>query len=137
MTSDLYVITRDAIIACIVNTLINLLTGVLVFSLLGNSHYSPLYYSDSFHIGPGFTVITYPLLVRSLPGPVILAIIFFVMVLVLHINTQFCCVEALVTGIVDNWPDQLLKHRRLFTIILCTLLACLGLPLVTNVSFSQ
>ncbi len=30
-------------------------------------------------------------------------------------DSEFCNVEALVTGIVDNWPDQLLKHRRKFT----------------------
>ena len=35
--------------------------------------------------------------------------------LVLGIDSEFCNVEALVTGIVDNWPDKLLKHRRLFT----------------------
>jgi solute carrier family 6 GABA transporter-like protein 1 len=34
---------------------------------------------------------------------------------VLGVDSEFCNVEALVTGIVDNWPDQLLKHRRKFT----------------------
>ena len=59
---------------------------------------------------------------------------FFVMLLVLGVDSEFCNVEALVTGIVDNWPDQLLKHRRLFTVCLCLFLFCLGVPLVTNVS---
>ena len=53
---------------------------------------------------------------------------------VLGVDSEFCNVEALVTGIVDNWPDQLLKHRRKFTIALCFGLFCLGLPLCTNVS---
>ena len=74
----------------------------------------------------------------SLPGSVLWATIFFVMLLVLGIDSEFCNVEALVTGIVDNWPEQLLKHRRLFTVALSFLLFCLGVPLVTNVrnSFS-
>ena len=61
------------------------------------------------------------------------ATIFFVMLLVLGVDSEFCNVEALVTGIVDNWPDQLLKHRRKFTVGLCGFLFCLGIPLVTNV----
>ena len=75
--------------------------------------------------------------VLSLPGSVIWATIFFVMLLVLGIDSEFCNVEALVTGIVDNWPDQLLKHRRKFTIALCLGLFCLGLPLCTHVSISE
>lgn len=72
--------------------------------------------------------------VLSLPGSVLWATIFFVMLLVLGIDSEFCNVEALVTGMVDNWPDTLLKHRRLFTICLCFFIFCLGVPLVTNVS---
>ena len=34
---------------------------------------------------------------------------------VLGVDSEFCNVEALVTGIVDNWPEQLLRHRRKFT----------------------
>ena len=70
----------------------------------------------------------------SLPGSVLWATIFFVMLLVLGIDSEFCNVEALVTGMVDNWPDTLLKHRRLFTICLSAFLFCLGVPLVTNVT---
>ena len=76
--------------------------------------------------------------VLSLPGSVLWATIFFVMLLVLGIDSEFCNVEALVTGMVDNWPDTLLKHRRLFTICLSAFLFCLGVPLVTNVTkYSQ
>ena len=92
---------------------------------------------DVVNSGPGLVFLTYPDLVLSLPGSVLWATIFFTMLLVLGIDSEFCNVEALVTGIVDNWPDQLLKHRRLFTIVLCTILCCLGMPLVTNVSCSQ
>merc|ERR550519_2636279 len=110
---------RDAIITCIVNTLTCLLAGVLVFSILG---YMAFVTGQTIHevvnSGPGLVFLTYPDLVLSLPGSVLWATIFFVMVLV--------------TGIVDNWPEQLLKHRRLFTVALSFLLFCLGVPLVTN-----
>jgi len=124
---------RDAIITCIVNTLTCLLAGVLVFSILGYMAFitgSTIH--DVVNSGPGLVFLTYPDLVLSLPGSVVWATIFFVMLLVLGIDSEFCNVEALVTGIVDNWPDQLLKHRRKFTIALCFGLFCLGLPLCTN-----
>ena len=117
------------------NTLTCLLAGVLVFSILGYMAFitgSTIH--DVVNSGPGLVFLTYPDLVLSLPGSVVWATIFFVMLLVLGIDSEFCNVEALVTGIVDNWPDQLLKHRRKFTIALCFGLFCLGLPLCTNVS---
>lgn len=124
---------RDAIITCVVNTATCLLAGVLVFSILGYMAFitgSTIH--DVVNSGPGLVFLTYPDLVLSLPGSVIWATIFFVMLLVLGIDSEFCNVEALVTGIVDNWPDQLLKHRKKFTMGLCFLLFSLGLPLCTH-----
>jgi len=124
---------KDAIITCIVNTLTCLLAGVLVFSILGYmAHIQETTIHEVVNSGPGLVFLTYPDLVLSLPGSVLWATIFFVMLLVLGVDSEFCNVEALVTGIVDNWPDQLLKHRRKFTVGLCTFLFLLGIPLVTN-----
>lgn len=124
---------KDAIITCIVNTLTCLLAGVLVFSILGYmAHIQETTIHEVVNSGPGLVFLTYPDLVLSLPGSVIWAFIFFVMLLVLGVDSEFCNVEALVTGIVDNWPDQLLKHRRKFTVCLCCFIFCLGIPLCTN-----
>ena len=41
--------------------------------------------------------------------------------------------EALVTGLVDNWPQYLLKHRRLFTIGLCFFMFVCGIPMCAEV----
>lgn len=54
----------------------------------------------------------------------------------LGIDSEFCNVEALVTGIVDNWPQTLLKHRRKFTVGLCAAMFLLGFPMCTNVWIS-
>lgn len=53
---------------------------------------------------------------------------------VLGIDSEFCNVEALITGLVDNYPETLLKHRRLFTVGMCFVMFCLGVPMCTNVS---
>ncbi len=52
---------------------------------------------------------------------------------VLGVDSEFCNVEALVTGIVDNWPETLMKHRRIFTVVLCFFMFCAGIPMCTEV----
>ena len=56
---------------------------------------------------------------------------------VLGIDSEFCNVEALVTGIVDNYPKTLLKHRKLFTVGMCFFMFILGIPMCTNVSMKK
>ena len=48
------------------------------------------------------------------------------------IDSEFCIVESLVTGLVDMFPDTLRPRRRQFTTAICILLFLLGLPMVTN-----
>ena len=57
--------------------------------------------------GPGLVYITYPEVVLRLPGGPIWAVTFFVMLVTIGIDSEFCIVESLVTGIVDMWPDYL------------------------------
>ena len=52
---------------------------------------------------------------------------------VLGIDTEFCSVESLITGVVDNWKEVLLPYRKQFTIATCVFLYLLGLPMVTQV----
>ena len=53
------------------------------------------------------------------------------------IDSEFCLVESLVTGIVDMWPEQLRPIRRKFTAGLCLLLFALGVPMVTQVCIGR
>ena len=58
------------------------------------------------------------------------------MLIVIGVSSQFCAVEGLVTGIVDNWPCSLTRHRKKFTLGLCILLFLLGVPMCTEVTLS-
>ena len=127
---------KDAIITCVVNTLTCLLAGVLVFSILGYmAHIQETTIDDVVNSGPGLVFLTYPELVLSLPGSFIWAILFFAMLLVLGVDTEFCSVESLITGIVDNWSDKLLPHRKKVALGICVTLFLLGIPMCTNVRF--
>ncbi|XP_017884157.1 sodium- and chloride-dependent GABA transporter 1-like [Ceratina calcarata] len=124
---------KDAIITCVVNTLTCLLAGCVTFSILGHiASEQGTEVSEVVKSGPGLVFLTYPEVVLKLPGASMWAIIFFVMLLILGIDSEFCIVESFITGVVDNWPDLLRPHRKKFTIAICCLMFALGLPMVTN-----
>jgi len=124
---------RDAIITCIVNTCTCLTAGVLVFAILGHmSHMNNLPIESVVRSGPGLVFLTYPELVLSLPASFFWAAIFFVMLLVLGVDSEFCNVEAVVTGFVDMWPTLLRPHRKKFAVFVCVMSFALGIPMCTQ-----
>ncbi|KOC67677.1 Sodium- and chloride-dependent GABA transporter 2 [Habropoda laboriosa] len=124
---------KDALITCIVNTLTCLLAGCVTFSILGHiAMEQGTEVSEVVKSGPGLVFLTYPEVVLKLPRAPMWAIIFFVMLLILGIDSEVCIVESFITGVVDNWPDQLRPHRHKFTTAICILMFALGIPMVTN-----
>jgi solute carrier family 6 GABA transporter-like protein 1 len=72
-----------------VNTFTCLIAGVLVFSILGYmAHIQETTIDKVVNSGPGLVFLTYPDLVLSLPGSVLWAVIFFIMLLVRTIVSQ-------------------------------------------------
>ena len=59
--------------------------------------------------------------------------LFFLMLFTLGIDSQFCGVESLMTGLVDNWPDYLRPRKIKFTFFMVILMLILGIPMITNV----
>ncbi|CAK9831516.1 Sodium- and chloride-dependent GABA transporter 1 [Anthophora retusa] len=124
---------KDALITCIVNTLTCLLAGCVTFSILGHIALEQgTEVSEVVKSGPGLVFLTYPEVVLKLPRAPMWAIIFFVMLLILGIDSEVCIVESFITGVVDNWSDQLRPHRHKFTTGICVLMFALGIPMVTN-----
>ncbi|XP_067009131.2 sodium- and chloride-dependent GABA transporter 1 [Anabrus simplex] len=124
---------KDALITCVVNTFTSLLAGCVTFSILG--HIALEKGDDVANVvksGPGLVFLTYPEVVLKLPGAPAWAAIFFCMLVILGIDSEFCIVESFVTGMVDNWPETLRPHRRKFTLSICLLMFLLGIPMVTH-----
>ena len=125
---------RDAIITCIVNTLTCLIAGVLVFSILGYmAHSKGVEVKDVVESGPGLAFLVYPEVVLTIAPSPLWSALFFIMLLTLGIDSQFCGVESLMTGLVDNWPEVLQPHRKKFTLGMTIFMFLLGLPMITRV----
>lgn len=124
---------KDALITCVINTLTSLLAGCVTFSILG--HIAEEYganVGDVVKSGPGLVFLTYPEVVLKLPGAALWAGIFFLMLIMLGIDSEFCLVESFITGVVDNWSETLRPHRDKFTVVICVVMFLLGVPMVTH-----
>lgn len=106
--------------------------GFVVFSILG-------FLSKSMNVpieavvssGPGLTFITYPEAVLLMPLPQLWAIMFFFMLLVLGMGSQFGGIQMITTSIIDHWPHLRNKQGRVTagTCIACFIAA---LPMTCN-----
>ncbi|ENN80479.1 hypothetical protein YQE_03083, partial [Dendroctonus ponderosae] len=124
---------EDAVITCVVNTFTSVLAGVVTFSILGHlAHEQNVNVGDVVKSGPGLVFLTYPEVVLKLPGAPFWAIIFFIMLLILGIDSAFCLVESFITGLMDNWSTVLRPHRQKFTATVCIIMFLLGIPMVTH-----
>uniref|UniRef100_A0A131YKJ9 Transporter n=1 Tax=Rhipicephalus appendiculatus TaxID=34631 RepID=A0A131YKJ9_RHIAP len=123
---------RDSAIVCIVNPLTSLLSGTVIFSVLGHMAFlTGKTVGDVVKSGPGLAFLVYPEIVARMPASTIWSIFFFVMLLFLGINSLFCPSEAIVAGLIDQWP-RLVTKRRVITFCLVVLQFLLGLPMTTE-----
>ena len=74
-----------------------------------------------------------------MPGAAIWAILFFIMILLLGLGSQFVAVEGFITAVVDMFPRYLRKGRRREYFIggTCLISFLIGLSMVTRVSVSN
>ncbi|XP_037385569.1 sodium-dependent dopamine transporter [Talpa occidentalis] len=123
---------RDAIITTSVNSLTSFSSGFVVFSFLGymaQKHSVPI--GDVAKDGPGLIFIIYPEALATLPLSSAWAVVFFIMLLALGIDSAMGGMESVITGLIDEF--QLLhRHRELFTLFIVLATFLLSLFCVTN-----
>ena len=69
-----------------------------------------------------------------MPGAPIWSVLFFLMVILLGLDSQFVGVEGVITAVVDQWPGFLRKgyRREVFIGCVCILSFFVGIPMVMN-----
>uniref|UniRef100_A0AAX7UVT5 Transporter n=1 Tax=Astatotilapia calliptera TaxID=8154 RepID=A0AAX7UVT5_ASTCA len=126
---------RDCVALCFLNSGTSFVAGFAIFSILGfmsNEQNVPI--SEVAESGPGLAFIAYPRAVTMMPFSPLWACFFFIMIVFLGLDSQFVCVESLVTAVVDMYPSVFRRknRRELFILAVAIVSFFLGLIMLTE-----
>ncbi|XP_064626053.1 sodium- and chloride-dependent glycine transporter 1-like isoform X2 [Lineus longissimus] len=124
---------RDALIVSLGNCLTSIFAGFVIFSFLGYLAKELNTTVDNVaQSGAGLAFVVYPDAVTRMPISPLWAILFFVMLITLGLDSQFTLMETVVTALIDRFPDKLRKRKTWVILVLSLVLFVLGLLLCTN-----
>ncbi|CAF0962878.1 unnamed protein product [Didymodactylos carnosus] len=103
--------------------------GIAIFSVMG-------FMADKVHLpisevvdsGPGLAFIAYPEAMAHMPLSQLWAVLFFLMMITLGLDSQFAMFDVLISAVLDTF-QYLRPHKTIVTMILCAITFLLGLPL--------
>ncbi|KAL5022066.1 hypothetical protein ScPMuIL_001221 [Solemya velum] len=123
---------RDAVILTFVSEGTSIYGGLTVFSVLGFMSYEtnvPI--SEVVKSGPGLGFVVYPEAISRLPLPNLWAVLFFLMLLTVGLDSQFATVEVVCSVITDS-VTSLRHHRVAVTACVCVIFFLIGIPMTTQ-----
>ncbi|KAL2738252.1 sodium- and chloride-dependent glycine transporter 1-like isoform X2 [Vespula maculifrons] len=121
---------RDAIFVSITNLFTSIFAGFVIFSILGflaKQMQMPI--EEVVQSGTGLAFIAYPEAVVRMPLPNLWAVLFFVMLFILGLGSQFAGVQAINAAILDVRPD-LRKYESYVILGICFFCWFLGIPMI-------
>lgn len=126
---------RDSIFFSFFNSGTSFYGGFLIFSVLGfmaKNQGVPI--EDVAKPGPGLAFIVYPEAVAQMPLAPLWSALFFFMIILLGLDSEFVGIEGFVTAVVDSYPQYLRRgyRKEIFTAVVCAVWFLLGLTMVTE-----
>ncbi|XP_022245423.1 sodium-dependent serotonin transporter-like [Limulus polyphemus] len=123
---------RDAIFTSSINCVTSFLAGFVIFSVLGYmAHMSQRDIQTVATDGPGLVFVVYPEAIATMKGSVFWSILFFIMLITLGLDSTFGGLEAMITGLCDEYPTVLRRHREIFVGVLILFIYLCALPTTT------
>uniref|UniRef100_A0AAX7TE22 Transporter n=1 Tax=Astatotilapia calliptera TaxID=8154 RepID=A0AAX7TE22_ASTCA len=126
---------KDSLMLCLLNSGTSVVAGFAVFSVLGfMAHEQGVPIAEVAESGPGLAFIAYPQAVAMMPLPQLWSICFFVMLILLGLDTQFVAMEVVMTSFIDMFPKVLRRagRREIFLLLFCLICFFSQLVMVTE-----
>uniref|UniRef100_A0A915HKD8 Transporter n=1 Tax=Romanomermis culicivorax TaxID=13658 RepID=A0A915HKD8_ROMCU len=124
---------KDAITLCVINSMTSLTAGCVVFSVLGYmASITEKTVDQVVKSGVGLAFLVYPEAISTLPISQLWSVLFFLMIMILGLDSQVCTVEGVVLSLCDQFPNVLRKNKKKFLALMCLGGFLLGLPMVSQ-----
>ncbi|KFD61692.1 hypothetical protein M514_04761 [Trichuris suis] len=127
-------ILRDTIVITLGNIFTSLLSGFVVFSILGYMASELDTTVDAIATsGPGLLFVTYPYALTRLPLAPLWSCLFFFTVILMGIDSQIVLVEVVITACKDQWPMLRKPKWKVCTVVsICIASYVIGLLMCTQ-----
>lgn len=109
---------KDALVTSSVNCLTSFISGFVIFTVLG--YMAEMRQQDvdvvAKDAGPSLLFIIYAEAIANMPAATFFAIIFFLMIIMLGLDSTFAGLEGVITAMLDEFPHVLAKRREWFVL---------------------
>jgi hypothetical protein len=119
----------DTLIVCFTNSFTSLFSSVIIFSIVGYKAHLLNISPELVSHGPGLAFVVFSQALTLMPVSPLWALLFFFMLFLLGLDSQFATMEAVITVIIDD--KRFAKIRKeLLILIICVVFFIASIPFV-------
>ncbi|XP_063727139.1 sodium- and chloride-dependent glycine transporter 1-like [Symsagittifera roscoffensis] len=123
---------KDSLIVALVNSLTSVFAGFAVFSILGFlAHQMDTTVPKAVESGLGLAFIAYPNAVAEMPASPVWAVLFFLMMANVGVDSVFSGVEVKSVNIIDEFGVSLAPYKKFISFAIVVASCLISMPLVT------